>query len=76
MSELDLYTGSALTGGAVDVPGFSAVTMAENAARRRRVIGAAEIWADFKEGRLDPFYMRQAFTSRRAASRASSGLTA
>jgi hypothetical protein len=35
--------------------------MAENAARRRRVIGAAEIWADFKEGRLDPFYMRQAF---------------
>lgn len=61
MSELDLYTGSALTGGAVDVPGFSAVTMAENAARRRRVIGAAEIWADFKEGRLDPFYMRQAF---------------
>ncbi len=58
---LGLYTGSPITGNAVDVPGFSVVTREANALRQARVLGAAEIWADFREGRLDPFYMRQAF---------------
>lgn len=61
MTENDLYTGSPITGNAVDVPGFNAVTRQAGARHQARVLGAAEIWADFREGRLDPFYMRQAF---------------
>lgn len=49
-----------MTGG-MDVPGFSPVVREHNRLREARVLGAAEIWADFREGRLDPFYMRQAF---------------
>jgi hypothetical protein len=62
MNELlqDTYQGSAMTG-EMEVPGFSPVTRQQNALREARVLGAAEIWADFKEGRLNPFYMKQAF---------------
>lgn len=60
MSELE-FSGSPLTGNAVDVPGFNLVTREANLQHQRRVLGAAEVWADFTEGRLDPFYMRQAF---------------
>ncbi len=61
MNENDFYTGSPITGSSVDVPGFSPITRQAGARHQARVLGAAEIWADFKEGRLDPFYMRQAF---------------
>jgi len=62
MNELleGLFAGSPITGD-MDVPGFSAVTRQQNRLREARVLGAAEIWADFKEGKLNPFYMRQAF---------------
>src|ERR1700689_508846 len=56
----DMFSGSPMTGG-MDVPGFSPVVREQNRLREARVLGAAEIWADFTEGRLDPFYMRQAF---------------
>jgi hypothetical protein len=59
--DLELYTGSPLTGNSVDVPGFSPITRQVGARHQARVLGAAEIWADFHEGRIDPFYMRQAF---------------
>lgn len=61
MKDLELYTGSPLTGNSVDVPGFSRVTREASARHQSRVLGAAEMWADFREGRLDPFYMKQAF---------------
>ncbi len=61
MSELELFTGSPITGQTFDVPGFNAVTKKESQQRLARVLGAAEIWADFREGRLDPFYMKQCF---------------
>ena len=47
--------------GDMEVPGFSPVVQKQNRLREARVLGAVEIWADFKEGRLDPFYMKQAF---------------
>lgn len=56
-----IYEASPITGNSVDVPGFSPITRQENARHQHRVLGAAEMWADFTEGRLDPFYMRQAF---------------
>src|SRR5580693_1170518 len=62
MNELlqGIFAGSPMTGG-MDVPGFSPVVRENNRLREARVLGAAEMWADFREGRLDPFYMRQAF---------------
>ncbi len=58
---MDLYSGSAIGERGVFVEGFNQVTRQASARHQRRVLGAAEMWADFQEGRLDPFYMRQAF---------------
>jgi len=55
------YEGSSLGPNGVEVPGFNRITREASVQRQKRVLGAAEIWADFTEGRLDPFYMRQAF---------------
>lgn len=57
----ELYLASPITGNSVDVEGFSIVTREASVQHQRRVLGAAEMWADFSEGRIDPFYMRQAF---------------
>jgi hypothetical protein len=59
--ENELFSASPLTGNSVDVPGFSPVVREASVRHQARILGAAEIWADFKEGRLDPFYMKQAF---------------
>lgn len=57
----DLYAGSTIGPNGVQIEGFSRVVREASAQHQRRVMGAAEIWADFREGRLDPFYMKQAF---------------
>lgn len=57
----ELYQASPITGNSMDVEGFSLVTREASVRHQQRILGAAEMWADFKEGRLDPFYMKQAF---------------
>jgi hypothetical protein len=57
----ELYQASPITGGRIEVPGFSLVTREANARHQVRILGAAEVWADFVEGQLKPFYMNEAF---------------
>lgn len=58
---MDNLSFSPITGNSMDVEGFSLVTREASIQKQHRILGAAEMWADFKEGRLDPFYMKQAF---------------
>lgn len=42
-------------------PGFNVATRRQNAMHQVRLAEAFELWDQFKEGRIDPYLMRQAF---------------
>ena len=56
------FTGSQITDYNDMAPGFSPVVRAQNALQERRAFAAAEVWADFKEGRLKSHYMTAAMS--------------
>ncbi len=56
------FTGSPITDYNDMAPGFSPVVRQQNALMERRSFAAAEVWADFKEGRLRPHYMAAAMS--------------
>jgi hypothetical protein len=58
-----LFQGSEITDFSDLAPGFSPVAQHQNAVREARVFGAAEVWADFREGALRPHYMMAAMST-------------
>ena len=56
------FTGSQITDYNDMAPGFSPVVRAQNALQERRAFAAAEVWADFQEGRLKSHYMTAAMS--------------
>jgi hypothetical protein len=44
-----------------DLEGFNPITRRASAVQKMRLAEAAKMWADFREGRIDPYLMTQAF---------------